>query len=137
MIAIQNCLNQRHREDREREEERNRDFEFEAQFDPTEPEEQKIDEEEPPLPRSSRPSMEEWREVHRKRRQAPTKKTKPKQKQPHILSCQPTAQTLMETGEPAPNPKPRKPQAQRQQGNPIPIPGQRKEKGMDTDFTPE
>ncbi|KAJ9064694.1 hypothetical protein DSO57_1027728 [Entomophthora muscae] len=59
MIAIQNRLNQCHREDRERKEERNRDFEFEAHFDPTEPEKQKIDKEEPPLPRSSRPSMDE------------------------------------------------------------------------------
>ncbi|KAJ9056987.1 hypothetical protein DSO57_1026838 [Entomophthora muscae] len=43
----------------------------------------------------------------------------------------------METGEPAPTTKPRKPQTQRRQGNPIPIPGQREEKGMNTDFTPE
>ncbi|KAJ9078566.1 hypothetical protein DSO57_1005409 [Entomophthora muscae] len=115
MIAIQNHLNQCHREDREREEERNKDFDIKAHFDPTEPEEQKIDEEEPPLPKSSRPSMEEWREVHRKRRQASTQKTKQKQKQKHRLTQQSTVQTPMETEEPAPNnTKTRKPQTQRQ-----------------------
>ncbi|KAJ9083919.1 hypothetical protein DSO57_1029627 [Entomophthora muscae] len=96
MIAIQNQLVQRHREDRAREEEINWDFKIEAHFDPTVPEKEQIDMEVPISPFSCHPSMEEWREVHKKSKLAPThkpKKTNSSTQQrdnkhhPHRLPC--------------------------------------------------
>ncbi|KAJ9089717.1 hypothetical protein DSO57_1009982 [Entomophthora muscae] len=138
MIASQNQLVQRHREDRAREEERNINFEVGAHFDPTIPKEEKIDVETPPSPLSCHPSMEEWREVHRRCKPSPAqkpKKTNPNS--PPKRQQAPPPQTPMETDEFTPVMKELSRPLKRRQGNNIPIPGSQKERGMETDFSLE
>ncbi|KAJ9074396.1 hypothetical protein DSO57_1006955 [Entomophthora muscae] len=130
MIAIQQRLQSRHRADRAREEERNRDFEVEAHFDPTEPTEKRIDVEEDHNPYMYHPSMDEWREVHQKKKPQTPPKTKPKQN-----TKPPNPQPPMETGEGTQTKKdPAKQTTRKRKGNPILIP-ENIEKGMTTDFS--
>ncbi|KAJ9090102.1 hypothetical protein DSO57_1006171 [Entomophthora muscae] len=138
MIAIQNQLVQRHREDRAREEERNLDFEVKAHFDPTIPEEEKIDVETPPSPLSCHPSMEKWREVHRRRKPSPAQKPKKTNNNSSPKRHQaPPPQTPMETEEFTPVMKELSRPPKRSQGNNIPISRSQKEREMETDFSLE